>query len=453
MPAGAALAVDRELLRRRADAARSRRSRAIERRARGGRPRLPAGVRDRRHRTAHLAGAVRGARASCSAATHLYFYDAIAPIVTADSIDTAIAFAGLALRQGRRRLPQLSARPRRVLRRSSTRVLGGREGADARLRALRLLRGLHADRGDGAPRAATRSPSGRCGRSGLIDPRTGKRPFAVVQLRQDDAEATLYNMVGFQTKMTYPEQRRVFRMIPGLERAEFVRLGSLHRNTFINSPSLLLPTLQLRGPKRPLLAGQLIGVEGYVESAATGFLAGLNAARLPRGRPLRRAAADHGARLAARLRHRPRPRGLPADERQLRPLPAAGGLAARPREAGRARRRAAADLGRGSARRRSIPARPRPRSYATPRDGSRRCLARRAAEHRGDPARPSATPAVGSPPRRRGRARALVVARRGSRGRGNQLRGAARRWLGPEAELGRGAAAGVRREPGPGRES
>jgi methylenetetrahydrofolate--tRNA-(uracil-5-)-methyltransferase len=97
---------------------------------------------------------------------------------------------------------------------------------------------------------------------GLVDPRDGKRPFACVQLRQDDADGRLYNMVGFQTKMTYPEQRRVFRMIPGLAKAEFVRLGSLHRNTFVNSPALLLPTLQINGRKRHFLAGQLVGVEG-----------------------------------------------------------------------------------------------------------------------------------------------------------------------------------------------
>jgi methylenetetrahydrofolate--tRNA-(uracil-5-)-methyltransferase len=118
---------------------------------------------------------------------------------------------------------------------------------------------------------------------GLLDPRTGQRPYAVVQLRQDNHEATLYNMVGFQTKMTYPEQRRVLRMIPGLERAEFVRLGSLHRNTFINSPRLLLPTLQLRARPGTFVAGQLIGVEGYVESAASGLLAAINVARLLHG--------------------------------------------------------------------------------------------------------------------------------------------------------------------------
>jgi methylenetetrahydrofolate--tRNA-(uracil-5-)-methyltransferase len=121
---------------------------------------------------------------------------------------------------------------------------------------------------------------------GLVNPRTGVRPHAVVQLRQDDAAGTLYNMVGFQTKMTYPEQRRVFRMIPGLAKAEFVRLGSLHRNTFVNSPELLLPTLQLRAAQRLFLAGQIIGVEGYVESAASGLLAAINATRLLAGAPL-----------------------------------------------------------------------------------------------------------------------------------------------------------------------
>jgi methylenetetrahydrofolate--tRNA-(uracil-5-)-methyltransferase len=121
---------------------------------------------------------------------------------------------------------------------------------------------------------------------GLIDPRTGSRPFAVAQARQDNAQGTLYNLVGFQTKMTYPEQRRVFRMVPGLEKTSFVRLGSLHRNTFVNSPSMLRPTLQLRGDERVFLAGQIVGVEGYVESAATGILASINAVRQLAGEPL-----------------------------------------------------------------------------------------------------------------------------------------------------------------------
>jgi methylenetetrahydrofolate--tRNA-(uracil-5-)-methyltransferase len=121
---------------------------------------------------------------------------------------------------------------------------------------------------------------------GLVDPRTGRRPFAVVQLRQDDREGRLYNMVGFQTKMTYPEQRRVLRMIPGLEQTEFVRLGSLHRNTFIDSPRILDSRLRLLTRENLFLAGQMIGVEGYVESAAMGLLAALNAARLVGGGPL-----------------------------------------------------------------------------------------------------------------------------------------------------------------------
>jgi len=119
--------------------------------------------------------------------------------------------------------------------------------------------------------------------TGLIDPRTGKRPYAAVQLRQENHQGTLYNMVGFQTKMTYPEQRRVFSLIPGLERVEFARLGSLHRNTYINSPHHLLPTLQWRRRSDLFFAGQITGVEGYIESAASGLLAGINAARLVEG--------------------------------------------------------------------------------------------------------------------------------------------------------------------------
>ncbi|ADU96184.1 gid protein [Thermovibrio ammonificans HB-1] len=115
---------------------------------------------------------------------------------------------------------------------------------------------------------------------GLIDPRTGKQPHAVVQLRKENREGTLLNLVGFQTKLKYPEQKRVFRLIPGLENAEFARYGSIHRNTFINSPKLLLPTLQLKKNPKVLFAGQITGVEGYPESAATGIVAGLNASRI-----------------------------------------------------------------------------------------------------------------------------------------------------------------------------
>ncbi len=121
---------------------------------------------------------------------------------------------------------------------------------------------------------------------GLIDPQTGKRPYAVLQLRPENLHGTCYNMVGFQTKLTYPEQKRIFRMIPGLEEAEFLRCGSIHRNTFMNSPDLLKDTLQLKTHERTYFAGQLIGVEGYVEAAASGGLAGINAARAWAGRPI-----------------------------------------------------------------------------------------------------------------------------------------------------------------------
>jgi len=115
---------------------------------------------------------------------------------------------------------------------------------------------------------------------GLLDPKTGTRPYAVLQLRAENHHGSCYNLVGFQTKLTYPEQRRVFRMIPGLEQAEFLRCGSIHRNTFINVPILLKDTLQLKKHSNVFFAGQLVGVEGYVEAAASGGLAGLNAARL-----------------------------------------------------------------------------------------------------------------------------------------------------------------------------
>lgn len=115
---------------------------------------------------------------------------------------------------------------------------------------------------------------------GLRDPRTGKRPHAVVQLRQDNGAATLFNMVGFQTHLKWGEQKRVFAMIPGLENAEIVRYGVMHRNTYINSPRILQPTYQTKARENLLFAGQITGVEGYVESAAAGLLAGINASRL-----------------------------------------------------------------------------------------------------------------------------------------------------------------------------
>ena len=166
---------------------------------------------------------------------------------------------------------------------------------------------------------------------GLTNPHDPQvKAYAVVQLRQDNKLGTLFNMVGFQTKLKHGEQTRIFRTIPGLERAEFARLGGLHRNTFLNSPKLLDGTLRLNAMPRLRFAGQITGCEGYVESAAIGLLAGRFAAAERLGEALVAAAADHGARRAARPHHRRPCRDdrrraalVPADERQFRPVPAA----------------------------------------------------------------------------------------------------------------------------------
>ena len=158
---------------------------------------------------------------------------------------------------------------------------------------------------------------------GLTDPRTGRQPFAVVQLRAENREGSLYNLVGFQTKLKYPEQERVFRLIPGLERAEFVRLGSIHRNTFIHSPGLLSPYLNFLPYPQLFLAGQISGVEGYVESAAMGLLAGINAARLARAQEYGHAAPGHGPGGPGPSPDQHRDQGFPADERQFRAVSAA----------------------------------------------------------------------------------------------------------------------------------
>jgi methylenetetrahydrofolate--tRNA-(uracil-5-)-methyltransferase len=121
---------------------------------------------------------------------------------------------------------------------------------------------------------------------GLVDPVTGREPYAAVQLRRESLRSDSYNMVGFQNQMTYRDQKRVFRMIPALEHVEFVRFGQMHRNTYLRAPSLLAPSLNLRTHPDVFVAGQLCGVEGYVESIATGLLAGLNAWRRSNGRPL-----------------------------------------------------------------------------------------------------------------------------------------------------------------------
>ena len=216
--------------------------------------------------------------------THLYFYDAIAPIVTAESVDMEVAYK--ASRYGKGGDDYINC----PMNREEYYAFVDAVLAAEKVPAKQFERTVYFEGCMPVEEMARRGRDtlafGPMRPVGLIDPRTGARPFAVVQLRQDDTEGRLFNLVGFQTKMTYPEQRRVFRMIPGLAHAEFVRLGSLHRNTFVDSPAILMPTLQLQMARHTFLAGQIIGVEGYVESAAAGLLAGINAARLLAGTPL-----------------------------------------------------------------------------------------------------------------------------------------------------------------------
>jgi methylenetetrahydrofolate--tRNA-(uracil-5-)-methyltransferase len=211
----------------------------------------------------------------------LYFYDAIAPIVAADSIDRTVAFRASRYGKGGDdylNCPMDQAQYERFI----DALLAAETVPTRDFEEERLFPGcmpIEAMAGAGRQTLAF----GPMKPVGLVDPRSGRQPYAVVQLRQEDRFGDLYNMVGFQTKLTYGAQARVFRLIPGLENAQFHRLGSLHRNTFINAPRVLLPTLQTRARSDLWIAGQLSGVEGYVESTAMGLLAGLNAARWARG--------------------------------------------------------------------------------------------------------------------------------------------------------------------------
>lgn len=216
---------------------------------------------------------------------YLYFYDALAPIVAFDSIDQSKVFRAsryakedhdyincpLSGEEYYRFVEELTA-AKTIPLREFERDTHFFEGC----LPLEVL----AQRGRDALAYGPLRPTG------LVDPRTGRRPYAVVQLRQDDLAGTLYNMVGFQTNLRWGEQKRLFRLIPGLERAEFVRYGQMHRNTFINSPALLEPTMMLRSKPGIFFAGQITGTEGYVASAAGGLIAGLNVARLIKGEAL-----------------------------------------------------------------------------------------------------------------------------------------------------------------------
>ncbi|MBR2179138.1 MAG: methylenetetrahydrofolate--tRNA-(uracil(54)-C(5))-methyltransferase (FADH(2)-oxidizing) TrmFO [Selenomonadaceae bacterium] len=211
----------------------------------------------------------------------LYFYDAAAPIVTLESIDFDIAFRASRYDKGGDdayiNCPMTCEEYlsfREALVSANTAELHDFEPEIFFEGCLPIE--VIAARGEDTLRFANLKPVG------LIDPRTGETPYAVVQLRQDNREATLFNLVGFQTHLTFGEQKRVFSMIPGLAKAEIVRYGVMHRNTFINSPRLLKPTMQLKEHDNIFFAGQMTGVEGYVESAASGLVAGINAARLCR---------------------------------------------------------------------------------------------------------------------------------------------------------------------------
>ncbi|MBO8142595.1 MAG: methylenetetrahydrofolate--tRNA-(uracil(54)-C(5))-methyltransferase (FADH(2)-oxidizing) TrmFO [Firmicutes bacterium] len=214
----------------------------------------------------------------------LYFYDAAAPIVTAESIDWEKGF--WASRYGKGGENDYFNCP--LTKEEYDRFYDALVTAEVHPghleEELKFFEGCMpieaiAARGRDTLRFGPMKPVG------LVDPRTGRRPYAVVQLRRENRAGTLYNLVGFQSRMKWGEQKRVLRLIPALARAEIVRYGVMHRNTFINAPRVLLPTYQVKKEPRVLFAGQITGVEGYVESAAAGLLAGINGARLCRGEP------------------------------------------------------------------------------------------------------------------------------------------------------------------------
>ena len=222
-------------------------------------------------------------------AERLFFYDSISPIVDAESIDLSIAFR--ASRYGKSLDGTDDYLNCPFDREQYERFVDAVLAADAvpshipedRAQFFEACLPIEelAQRGRETLRFGPMKPMG------LTDPRTGRRPYAVVQLRQENLRAASYNLVGFQNHMRFGEQERVFRMIPGLKRAEFLRFGQIHRNTYINAPSLLTSTLQLRARREIFFAGQISGVEGYVESIATGLVAGRHAAELASGEAVR----------------------------------------------------------------------------------------------------------------------------------------------------------------------
>ncbi len=214
---------------------------------------------------------------------HLFFYDAISPIVTADSINFEYAFKSS--RYGKGGEDYVNCPMDEEAYGQFVEALNRAERAAVHPFERRYLFEGCLPVEEMAERGRETLAYGPLKPVGLIDPKTGKQPFAVVQLRQEDRFETLFNLVGFQTRLKHEEQKRVFRMIPGLEKAEFVRLGSMHLNTFIESPRLLSESLQPKTHPNLFFAGQMTGVEGYMESTAIGLLSGINAHRYANGMP------------------------------------------------------------------------------------------------------------------------------------------------------------------------
>jgi methylenetetrahydrofolate--tRNA-(uracil-5-)-methyltransferase len=211
---------------------------------------------------------------------HLFFYDAIAPIVSAESLDMTRIFEGSRYGAGSDYLncPMNEKEYDQFV----TALLGAELHPLHEFEKPQFFEGCLPVE-EIARRGRLALAFGPMKPVGLVDPHTGKRPFAVVQLRRENADGTMHNLVGFQTRLKQGEQERVFRTIPGLEKVTLLRFGSIHRNTFLDSPKVLLLTLQTRASADLLVAGQLSGVEGYVESIGAGLVAGINAARLAGG--------------------------------------------------------------------------------------------------------------------------------------------------------------------------
>jgi methylenetetrahydrofolate--tRNA-(uracil-5-)-methyltransferase len=292
VPAGGALAVDREAFARRVTSAVEGHPRI--RLVRKEMPEIPTTP------TVLASGPLTSSRLSqailqLTGQDHLYFFDAIAPIVTLDSINMDIAFRASRYSRGETEDGDYINCPMdRIEYEAFVDALISAERIELKEFEMEVEQGVKAGAHSFFEGCLPVEVLARRGRDtlafgpmrpvGLTDPRTGRRPHAVVQLRQDNLSGSLYNLVGFQTNLKFPEQRRVFRMIPGLEKAEFVRYGQMHRNTFIFSPALLRPTLQFVDRDDLFFAGQITGVEGYVGNFATGLLAGWNAARLLNGK-------------------------------------------------------------------------------------------------------------------------------------------------------------------------